>query len=144
MAATAGICDTFKQEVLIGTHNFTVATDSFSMALMTSASTNTPSTLTNYSGIVGEVSTSGTAYAAKVLTNVTPVLNGNQGCVSFSSPITWTASTFTARSAMIYNTTDGNKAVCILDFGGDKTSSAGDFTITLPAQTGGNAIIRIT
>jgi len=148
MVATAGICHTFKQELLVATHNFTITTgDVFKIALMTSASTNTPTT-DHYSGgtinINSEVAaTGGYTAGGNTLANITPVLNGTEGCASFSTT-TWSTSTITARSAMIYNSTDGNRAVAILDFGSDKVSSAGDFTITFPAQTAGNAIIRIT
>jgi len=147
MAITAGICHTFKQEVLVGTHNFTAAADIMKMALMTSASTNGPTT-DHYSGgtinISGEVAAAG-GYASggNTLTNLTPVLNANEGCASFATTL-WSTSTITANGAMIYNSSKANRSVAILAFGGDKISSAGDFTVTFPAQTGTNAIIRIT
>jgi len=142
MAITAGVNHQFKMDVLLALHNFTLAANVFNMALYPTAATLGPTTAT-YSS-TGECPATGTyTTGGKALTNITPVLNGNEGCVSFQ-PLTWLASTITAGGAQIYNVTNSNKNVAVLSFGGDKVSSAGDFTVSFPAQTAGNAIIRIT
>jgi hypothetical protein len=147
MAITQAVCNTFKQELLVGTHNFTISTgDVFKIALMTSSSTNDAST-TNYSGgsvnISNEVTGTGYAAGGITLTNVTPTISGSTAITDFSPDVTWTSSTITARGAMIYNSSDSNKAVVILNFGSDKSSAAGDFGIVFPTADASNAIIRI-
>jgi hypothetical protein len=144
MAITAGVSHAFKNEVLLGQHNFTVTTGNvFKIALYLTAATLGPGDATYSVGTANQSSGTGYTAGGNTLTNITPVLNGNEGCVSFATT-TWTTSTITARGAQIYNSTNSNKSVAVLDFGSDKISSAGDFTITFPAQTAGNAIVRIT
>jgi hypothetical protein len=86
----------------------------------------------------------GTGYTAggNTLTNVTPSSSGTTALTDFADT-TWSTATITARGAMIYNSSKSNKAVCILDFGSDKTSTAGNFTIVFPVPDASNAIIRI-
>ena len=144
MAITAGVSHAFKNEVLLGQHNFTVTTGNvFKIALYLTAAVLDPTVALYSAGLANQ--SSGTNYTAggNTLTNITPVLNANEGCVSFATT-TWSTSSITARGAQIYNSTNGLKSVAVLDFGSDKVSSAGDFTITFPAQTAGNAIVRIT
>ena len=141
MAITQAMCTSFKQELLTGTHNFTNGTgDTFKIALFTSAATLGAST-TAYS-VTNE--TSGTGYTAggNTLTNVTPTTSGTTAFTDFADT-TWSTATITARGALIYNSTDSDKAVVVLDFGSDKTSTAGDFTIQFPTADASNAIIRI-
>jgi len=87
---------------------------------------------------------SGTAYVAggNTLVNVTPAVSGTTAYVDFNDT-TWSTSTITARGALIYNSTNANRSTVVLDFGADKTSSAGDFTIVFPTPDATNAIIRI-
>lgn len=141
MAITQAMCTSFKQELLTGTHNFTNGTgDTFKIALFTSSATLGAST-TAYS-TTNE--TSGTGYTAggNTLTNVTPTTSGTTAFTDFADT-TWSTASITARGALIYNSTDSNKAVVVLDFGADKTSTAGDFTIQFPTADASNAIIRI-
>jgi len=141
MAITQAMCTSFKQELLTGTHNFTNGTgDTFKIALFTSAATLGAST-TAYS-VTNE--TSGTGYTAggNTLTNVTPTTSGTTAFTDFADT-TWSTASITARGALIYNSTDSDKAVVVLDFGEDKTSTAGDFTIQFPTADASNAIIRI-
>ena len=141
MAITNAICNTFKQELMQGLHNFTVSTGNvFKIAMFTSTATLGSGT-TVYS-TTNEVT--GTAYTAggNTLTNVTPTLSTNTALTDFADT-TWSTSTITANGALIYNSTNGNKAVISLAFGADKTSTAGDFTIVFPAPDASNAIIRI-
>lgn len=141
MAITQAMCTSFKQELLTGTHNFTNGTgDTFKIALFTSAATLGAST-TAYS-VTNE--TSGTGYTAggNTLTNVTPTTSGTTAFTDFADT-TWSTASITARGALIYNSTDSDKAVVVLDFGSDKTSTNGDFTIQFPTADASNAIIRI-
>jgi hypothetical protein len=144
MAFTGNFMATsFKSEVMQALHNFTLSTGNvFKLALYTSSASFTAAT-TVYTA-TNEVAASG-SYAAGggTLTNVTPTTSGTTAFTSFSSPLTFTTATITARGAMIYNSTNGNRTVVILDFGADKTSTAGDFSIVFPTADATNAIIRI-
>lgn len=131
----------FKVELLTGTHNFTATTgDSFKIALYTSAAV-LDATTTAYSA-TNEVSGTGYTAGGMELTEVTPTSSGTTAYVDFGDA-TWTSATITARGALIYNATDANKAVAILDFGADKTSTNGDFTVQFPTADASSAIIRI-
>lgn len=141
MAITQAMCTSFKVELLQGVHNFTASTgDTFKIALYTSSATLGAGT-TAYT-VSNEVSGAGYSAGGNTLTNVTPTSSGTTAFTDFSDT-TWSASTITARGALIYNSTDSDKAVCVLDFGGDKTSTAGDFTVVFPTADASNAIIRI-
>lgn len=141
MAIAQAFCTSFKKELLTATHNFTNAANTFKLALYTSAATLGAST-TAYSA-TNEVGNSGT-YAAGggTLTNVTPTNNGTSGITDFQD-LAFTGATITARGALIYNSTAGGNACVVLDFGADKTSTAGTFTIIFPAAAAGTAIIEI-
>ena len=147
MAITQAVCTSFKQELLVGTHNFTATTgDTFKIALYSSSATLSAST-TAYSSS-NEVSASGTYTAGGgSLTNVTPTTSGTTALTDFSD-ISFTSATITARGALIYNTqTNGGSnttdAVAVLDFGADKTATSGTFTIQFPAFTTAAAILRL-
>jgi len=142
MAITQALCTSFKQEILVKGHDFTLTTgDTMRAALYTSSAT-LGATTTTYSA-TNEVS--GTGYVAKgnALTNVTPTTSSTTALTDFADT-TWSTATITARGALIFNDThSGDASVLVLDFGADKTSTAGDFTITFPAADASNAIIRI-
>ena len=141
MAITQAMCTSFKQEILVGTHNFTLTTgDVFKIALYTSAATLSAAT-TAYS-VTNEAAGTGYTAGGATLTNVTPTTSGTTAYVDFAD-VTWTTATITARGALIYNSSKSNKAVAVLDFGADKTSTAGDFTVQFPAFDATNAIVRI-
>jgi hypothetical protein len=145
MVPTQGICTSFKVELLTGTHNFTISTHVFKIALVTSTSTIGPSTA-NYSGITNEVATGGGyTQPGLALTNVTPTNPSGVTAITDFGPTdpVWPTSTITARGALIYNSTQSGKSVLVLDFGADKSSSSGDFTVVFPAADISNAIIRI-
>tara|TARA_B100000029_G_scaffold419565_1_gene425112 strand:- start:602 stop:1051 length:450 start_codon:yes stop_codon:yes gene_type:complete len=144
---TSAVCYSFKQEVLVGTHNFTATSgDEFKIALYTNSATISAATTAYDSTATGETTnTAGTAYTAggKALTSVTPALKSTStACCDFSD-VSWTTASFTARGALIYNNDQSDKAVCVLNFGGDKTASAGTFTIQFPAFDATDAIIRL-
>ena len=142
MAITQAMCTSFKVELLQGVHDFTASTgDAFKLALYTSSATLDASTTAYTSS--NEVANSGTYSAGGgALTNVTPTSTGTTAFTDFSD-VSFTSATITARGAPIYNSTNSNKAVCVLDFGGDKTSTSGTFTVQFPAFDASNAIIRI-
>lgn len=140
------MCTSFKQQLLQAKHDFTASTgDTFKLALYTNSATFDAST-TDYTA---SNETSGTGYTAGggTLTNVTPTTSGTTAFTDFAD-LTFSSSSITARGALIYNTTTGSgtgttDSIIVLDFGADKTSSAGDFTIVFPTADASNAIIRI-
>jgi len=141
MAISTAMCTSFKQEILVGTHNFTATSgNSFKLALYTSSASLGAST-TAYS-TSNEVSGTGYTAAGAALTSVTPTTSGTTAFCDFAD-LTFSSSTITANGALIYNDTQSDKAVCTLAFGGDKTSTSGDFTISFPTADASNAIIRI-
>jgi hypothetical protein len=144
MAISSAICNSFKQELLVGTHNFTASSgNSFKLALYTSSASLGAGT-TAYSTSNEISNTSGSAYTAggKALTSVTPVLDGSTAVCDFAD-ISFTSASFTANGCLIYNDTQSDKACAVVAFGGDKTVSSGTFTIQFPAAAASTAIIRI-
>ena len=150
MAISQAMTTSFKVEILDGVHNFgsgviraSTAADVFKIALYTSSATLGAAT-TAYT-TSDEVSSSGTNYAAggKTLTiSQAPTFTGTTAWLDFAD-VTWDSATITANGALIYNETQGNAAVAVLAFGGDKTSTAGNFTIQFPAAAASTAILRI-
>lgn len=145
---TQSLCTSFKVELLTATHNFTNGADVFKIALF-KANASIVGTYgagtTNYSEVTANNDeTSGTGYTAggNALTNVTPTSSGTTAFLDFDDT-TWSSASITTRGAIIYNTSKSNKAICILDFGGDQAVTSGDFTIVFPAANASNAIIRI-
>ena len=142
------MCTSFKKELLYGAHDFDASSgDTFKIALYTNSATLNAST-TAYA-TTNEVS--GTNYSAggQALTPVDPTSSGTTALTDFTDE-TWSNATITARGALIYNTTPNttsisltSPAVIVLDFGGDKTSTAGNFTVVFPTADASNAIIRI-
>ena len=142
MAISQAMCTSFKVELLKGVHDFTNSSgNTFNIALYTSsASLGAGTTAYTTSNEV-----SGTNYTAKgqALTNVTPTSSSTTALTDFSDE-TFSNVTLTARGALIFNdSASGDPAVCVLDFGSDKSASSGDFTIVFPAADASNAIIRI-
>jgi hypothetical protein len=137
------MCTSFKVQLMTGTHNFTNGTgNTFKLALYDNSASFTAATTAYTSS--NEVANSGT-YAAGggALTNVTPTSSGTTAFTDFAD-LSFTSATITAYGAMIYNdSAAGDPSVCILDFGGAKTSTAGTFTIVFPTADATNAIIRI-
>lgn len=137
------MCTSFKVELMQAVHNFTASTgNTFKLALYDNSASFTAAT-TAYTA-TNEVSASGTYSAGGgTLTNVTPVSSGTTAFTDFAD-LSFTSATITAYGALIYNdTAAGNPAVCVLDFGGAKTSTNGTFTIIFPTADATNAIIRI-
>tara|TARA_Y100000385_G_C12868603_1_gene540444 strand:+ start:383 stop:814 length:432 start_codon:yes stop_codon:yes gene_type:complete len=142
MAISTAMCTSFKQELLEAKHNFLASGgNTFKLALYTSSATLGAAT-TAYSATNEASGTNYTAGGA-ALTNVNPSSSGTTALTDFAD-LTFSSATVTANGALIYNdTASGDPAVCSLAFGGDKTSTAGDFTIQFPVADASNAIIRI-
>ena len=136
------MCTSFKQELLTATHDFTNGTgNTFKLALYTNSASFDAST-TVYTAS-NEVSGTGYSAGGGTLTNVTPTTSGTTALTDFAD-LTFSSATITARGALIYNdTAAGDPSVVVLDFGADKTSTAGDFTIVFPTADASNAVIRI-
>jgi len=141
MAITSTLTTSFKVELLTGTHNFTNSSgNSFKLALYTSSAT-LGATTTAFT-TTGQASGTNYTSGGSALTNVTPSATGTTAVTDFND-LTFSTATITARGCMIYNDTNSDKSVATIDFGGDKTSTAGDFTIVFPAAAASTAIIRI-
>jgi len=142
------MCTTFKKELMFGAHDFDSSTgDTLKIALYTSSATLDAST----TAYAATNESSGTGYSAggQDLTNVDPSVSGTTALTDFADE-TWSSSSITARGALIYNSTPNttsialtNPSVIVLDFGSDKTSTTGDFTVVFPTADASNAIIRI-
>ena len=141
MAITQAMCTSFKQQLLEGTHNFKNSGGStFKLALFTSSATLGAST-TAYA-VTNEVSGTGYSAGGNTLTRVDPSTSGTTALTDFADT-TFSTATITANGALIYNSSASDAAVIVLAFGGDKTSTAGDFTVQFPTADASNAIIRI-
>jgi len=141
MAIAQAVCNSFKQEILEGIHDFESGGDEFKLALYTSdanlSAATTAYSATNEVGDSGEYSAGGGTLQSQQVG-----LDTGVAIVDFAD-LSFTGVTLTARGALIYNTSESNKAVCVLDFGSDKTATSGTFTIQFPAFTSAAAILRI-
>ena len=141
MAITQAMCTSFKVELLTATHNFTNSSGhSFKLALFTNAATLGAGT-TAYS-TSNEASGTGYSAGGNTLSATTPTSGGTTAFTDFADS-SFTSSTITARGALIYNSSQSNKAVVVLDFGSDKSSTSGTFSVIFPTPDASNAIIRI-
>ena len=144
MAITSAICTSFKQELLVGTHNFTATSgNTFKIALYTSSASLGAGT-TAYSTSNEITNSSGTAYTAggATLTSVTPTTDSTTAICDFAD-VSYTSASFTANGALIYNDTQSDKAVAVIAFGSAKTVTSGTFTFQFPTADATNAIIRL-
>jgi|TARA_Y100000114_G_C11727874_1_gene311949 hypothetical protein len=142
MAISSSITTSFKVEALKAVHNFTASSgNTFKLALYTSSAT-LGATTTAFT-TTGQASGTNYTSGGSALTSVTPVASGTTAVCDFSD-LTFSNATVTARGCMIYNdSASGDPAVAVIDFGGDKTSTAGDFTVVFPSATATGAIIRL-
>lgn len=142
MAISTAMATSFKSELMSGLHDFdNPGGNTFKIALYTSSATLGAST-TAYSSSDEVASTGGYTAGGNTLTSVSPTTSGTTAYVDFADT-TWTSSTITANGALIYNNTNANRAVVVLAFGSDKSSSNGDFQIVFPTANATDAIIRI-
>ena len=149
MAIAQAMCTSFKQELMLGTHNFATNGNAFKLALYAeggggkSSTTATLGAASTAYTTTGEVANSG-SYAAGggTLTKVAPATSGTTAFTDFAD-ISFTTATITAMGALIYNDTNSDKSVAVLDFSTNKTSTSGTFTVQFPTADASNAIIRI-
>jgi hypothetical protein len=139
MPITQGMASSFKQQILLAEHD--MDTDVFKIALYTSAA-NLDASTTVYTTSNEVAAGGGYTAGGNTLTGATVTLTGTTAFVDFSDT-SWSTATITARGALIYNSSKSNKAVAVLDFGSDKISTGGTFTIQFPVNDATNAIIRI-
>ena len=150
MAIAQAMCTSFKKELLEGVHNFkNSGGDTFKLALFAeggggkSSTTATLGATTTAFTTTGEVANSGSySSGGGTLTRVDPTTSGTTAFTDFAD-LSFTTATITAMGALIYNSSDSNKAVCVLDFTSNKSSTSGTFTIQFPTADASNAIIRI-
>lgn len=141
MAISSAVCTSWKAEVMQGLHNFTTSTgNAFKVALYTSSAT-LGATTTAYSA-TNEISGTGYSAGGLALTNVTPTTSGTTAYTDFADAV-WSSATFTANGCLVYNTTNSNRAVFVIAFGGDVSVTSGTFTIQWPTADASNAILRI-
>ena len=145
MAITTAMCNSFKQELLGGVHD--LDTDSLKIALIKATPTGTyDASTTNYSDVTANTDEAvGTNYTAggQVLDSATISLSGSTAFVDFADEV-FTNLTISADGAIIYNASQGNKAIAVFDFGGTVTATSGDFTVVFPTADSSNAVIRIS
>ena len=145
MAITTAMCNSFKQELLGGVHD--LDTDSLKIALIKQSPTGTyGAATTNYSDVTGNSDeATGTNYTAggQVLDSATISLSGTTAFVDFADEV-FTNLTISADGAILYNASQGNKAIAVFDFGGTVTATSGDFTVVFPTADASNAVIRIS
>ena len=149
MAIAQAMCTSFKKELMLGTHNFATNGNAFKLALYAeggggkSSTTATLGAATTAYTTTGEIANSGSYTAGGgALTKVAPATSGTTAFTDFAD-ISFTTATITAMGALIYNDTNSNKSVCVLDFSTNKTSTSGTFTVQFPTADASNAIIRI-
>lgn len=150
MAITSAICTSFKKELLDGIHSF-LATggDTYKIALIKAQASQAGTygaATTNYSDVTGNSdelgATGGYTTGGNTLTNIDPTSSGTTAFIDFADT-SWTSATFTTRGCIIYNTSESNKAVMVIDFGADFSVSGGTFEIQFPTADSSNAILRI-
>jgi len=153
------MCDSFKKELLFGVHDFANGADTFKLALYDNnavptdfggSGTDMDASVEYYNATNEQTDGANAPAGGKALTNVDPSIPGSNTAITDFDDLTFSTVSITARGALIYNTTPNttsisvtNPAVVVLDFGADKTSTAGDFTIVFPDATAAAAIIRI-
>ena len=139
MAITQTLASSFNSELLTAQHN--LVADTLKIALYSSAATLNAAT-TAYTTANEIAATGGYVAGGKTITGAAVALDGSTAVVDFDDVI-WSGATITARGALIYNASNSNKAIAVLDFGGDKTSTSGNFSLVIPPATAGSAIIQV-
>jgi hypothetical protein len=144
MAITTAMCNSFKSELLGGLHD--LDTDSIKLALIKDTPSGTyDASTTNYSDVTGNSDeASGTNYTTggQVLDGAAISLDSSTAIVDFTDEV-FSNVTVSADGCIIYNATEGNRAIAVIDFGGTVSATAGDLTIEFPAADASNAVIRI-
>lgn len=148
MTVTTALPTSYKVELMTGTHNHTNSTgNTFKIALIKSSESGTyGAASTNYSNITGSADeASGTGYTAggNTLTNETPTSSGTTAFTGFGASTSWSTATISSTGCMIYNSTNGNRAVYVGSFGGTVSSTAGTFTVNFPTTNSTTGLIRL-
>jgi hypothetical protein len=139
MAILQGMCSSFKQESWLGIHD--LDTDTLKLALYTASADLSQATTAYNVSTPGQVPAgAGYATGGVTLVNVQVLLSGTTAYVTFNNPV-WSGASFTCRGGLIYNSSQADRAIAVLDFGADKTAS-GTFTIPMPAATATTALLR--
>ncbi len=146
MPITSAICTSFKKEILEGVHE---STDTYKLALIKASPAGTYGAATvNYSDVTGnsdEVSGTGYSAGGVTLSGFTTGSSGTTAWIDWTTDPAWASATISADGFIIYNSSQGNKAVCVVDFGGTHTvTHTGTFSVTFPAADASNALIRLT
>lgn len=149
MANTAGVCTSFKQELFCGIHAFGTSVtrggtgaDTFKLALYQTTATIGPSTTAYTSS--GEVTSTNYTAGGSAVTNANqPATSGTTAYWTPSANVTWSTVSFTTDCALLYNSTQSNKAVASFTFG-SQTVTSGNFTLTMPANDSSNALLRLS
>lgn len=139
MAISQALCTSFKSDILSGTHG---SADVYKIALYTSSAT-MDATTTAYSA-TNEVSGTGYTAGGATLSGFSVTTSGTTAILDWTTDPSWANATITARGALIYNSSKSNKAVYVIDFGADKTSTSGTFTVVLPTPDAVSGLIRIS
>jgi len=139
MAISSAVCTSFKEELLGGVHD--LDTDVLKIALYTS-SASLDATTTIYSSVNEVANGNGYTTGGETLAGATISTSGTTAFVDFTD-VTWSSATITAAGALIYNSSQSDKAIAVLSFGGDKTSTDGDFTVQFPTADASNAVLRL-
>jgi len=139
MAISSAVCTSFKEELLGGVHD--LDTDVLKIALYTS-SASLDATTTIYSSVNEVANGNGYTTGGETLAGATISSSGTTAFVDFTD-VTWSSATITAAGALIYNSSQSDKAIAVLSFGGDKTSTDGDFTVQFPTADASNAVLRL-
>ena len=139
MAISSAVCTSFKEELLGGVHD--LDTDVLKIALYTS-SASLDATTTIYSSVNEVANGNGYTTGGETLAGATISTSGTTAFVDFTD-VTWSSATITAAGALIYNSSQSDKAIAVLSFGGDKSSTAGDFTVQFPTADASNAVLRL-
>ncbi len=140
MSITQGMCTSFKAEILQAIHDITDGGDTIKLALYDSTA-DLGVTTTAYT-TTGEISDGTYVAGGNTLTVIDPTTSGTVAFADFEDSV-WSSTTLTARGGLIYNSSKADRAICVLDFGSDRTNTGADFTVTFPAGDAENAIIRI-
>jgi len=141
MGVVAGMTNSFKQELLSGTHNLGSGGNTIKLALYTDSADIGPATTVYTTS--GEASGTGYVAAGKTLTSAGITLNGGTAYVDFAD-ISWTGASFSARGGLIYNSTQSDKSIAVLDFGFVYTATSGTVSVSFPSANVDDAIIRIS
>lgn len=139
MAITQAVTQQFKQDILNGVHQ---PADVYKIALYTSAAT-LDKTTTAYTATNEVANGLGYTTLGATLSGFTVSLSGDTAVLDWTTDPSWATATFTARGAMIYNSTRSNKALAIWDFGADKTGGGGTFTLVFPTPDAANGLLRL-